>query len=231
MPPEDWVKTRVFCWLTSLLHFSKLLQIPFVLLNRIGGVGYRKLIEILDTDSATCPVISGINDLLRRKAISIQDGDCEFVPSEEWLSIWWPADEYVFIKLCSDNLLGQFYQEAEALITCYLNTHDIAFSATLLNDAFRLNAAMIKKLRDDESEHIRVGSNLYEVYRAALTGRSIPLVEGDFHYNINRHPRPWNSLDEWCREVVWYGSKSGSYLWDCMRAESHASGLDVGGDH
>src|SRR5258708_3025399 len=45
MPKEDWRRTRAFAWMTALLHFDKLLQIPLVLAHEVSGVGYRRLIE------------------------------------------------------------------------------------------------------------------------------------------------------------------------------------------
>ena len=43
---EDWIKAKVFAWVISLLHFNKLLQIPFVILNKFYGISFRKLAEI-----------------------------------------------------------------------------------------------------------------------------------------------------------------------------------------
>ena len=34
MPKKDWVKTRVFSWMASLLYFDKLLQIPFIIIHK-----------------------------------------------------------------------------------------------------------------------------------------------------------------------------------------------------
>lgn len=35
MPKKDWIKTRVFSWMISLIYFDKLLQIPLMLLHKI----------------------------------------------------------------------------------------------------------------------------------------------------------------------------------------------------
>ena len=30
--------------------------------------------------------------------------------SEKWLSIWWPHDEFMFIKLFEEKLIEKFYE-------------------------------------------------------------------------------------------------------------------------
>ena len=45
MPLADWRRTRVFCWMTALLHFDKLFQIPLILAHGISGISYRDMIE------------------------------------------------------------------------------------------------------------------------------------------------------------------------------------------
>ena len=45
MPLADWRRTRIFCWMTALLHFDKLFQIPLILAHGISGISYRDMIE------------------------------------------------------------------------------------------------------------------------------------------------------------------------------------------
>src|SRR5205807_2503313 len=45
MPHADWRRARAFAWLTGLVHFDKLLQVPLIVANKVHGVGYRPLIE------------------------------------------------------------------------------------------------------------------------------------------------------------------------------------------
>ena len=44
-PLADWRRTRIFCWMTALLHFDKLFQIPLILAHGISGIAYRDMIE------------------------------------------------------------------------------------------------------------------------------------------------------------------------------------------
>lgn len=215
MPKEDWVKTRVFCWMTSLLHFNKLLQIPFIILNKNYSLSYRELIEIFMGKSKKYPQISEILYFFTKKAKDIQKGNTEFVASKKWLNIWWPADEYMFIKLFFEKKADIFYKEAESLIADFLKSKKIKFSPELLSDSIKLNRNLIKIPFAKKDLEVSLGYNIFDVYNGVISGLNIPLGRGVFRYIIDRRKDNWASWDEWCREVVWYGTKRGAYFYDC----------------
>lgn len=214
MPKEDWIKTRIFCWMMSLLYFNKLLQIPFVMLNRTCSLDYREMIEIFLSENIKYPLISEIQSLFKNKALAIQSGECEYIPSREWLNIWWPPDEYVFVKLCHEASISQFYEEATQAIVRYLEKTGVSFPKQLLNEAMILNARLIKMPFITNNEKIYSRYNILEVYQATLLGKSLSLLEDEHCYEIIRDRQTWQSWDDWCREVVWYGTKKGAYLYD-----------------
>src|SRR6185437_4725845 len=45
MPREAWQRTRAFCWITALLHFDKLFQIPLIAAHELAGISYREMLE------------------------------------------------------------------------------------------------------------------------------------------------------------------------------------------
>src|SRR5258706_11124804 len=68
-PLADWRRTRIFCWMTALLHFDKLFQIPLILAHGISGIAYRDMIEaFMVADPARFPVIGGINAFFENEA-------------------------------------------------------------------------------------------------------------------------------------------------------------------
>src|SRR5262249_29694292 len=92
MPAADWVRTRVFCWITALLHFDKVLQIPLVLLHETCGASYRELLELFSEGDLTAyPTLRSLRAFFQDKALDIQRGGEEYCRSERWLNIWWPA--------------------------------------------------------------------------------------------------------------------------------------------
>ena len=217
MSEKDWLRSRVFAWMTSLLYFNKLLQIPFMLLNKIYFLSYRELTEIFMLKSYQHKEISKILKFFIEKARSIQRGGSEHIPSSEWLNIWWPADEYVFIKLCIESRLSEFYQEAEKVLGNFLKKKKLKLPDGLLAEAIRFNRALIKLPFKKKDLDISLNYNLFEIYHGVLEGIDISLEKGNFCYTVKRTSQKWNSWDEWLREVVWYGSKRGVYIYDCRK--------------
>lgn len=218
LPEEDWVKVRVFSWMTSLLYFNKLMQIPLMLLNRSGVSNFREVIELFLVDDENTPLISEIGALFYNKALAIKSGEGEYIPSREWLNIWWPPDEFMFIKLCREDLISHFHEEAEQVIMQYLERKNLPVSSQLIQEAVNLNGQMIKKPFVSENIRVSLTHNILEVYEAALVGKDVPLSDGEYNYDIIRDRQTWKSWDEWCREVVWYGTKRGAYLYDYQPA-------------
>jgi len=116
MPKKDWVRTRAMTWMISLLYFDKLLQIPLTLLHDTYQADYWKLFSIFTEPQRDIPTILKIWHFFLDKAKEIQDGGEEFCYSEDWLGIWWPADEYAFIMLTVTNRIDKFYKESERLL-------------------------------------------------------------------------------------------------------------------
>jgi hypothetical protein len=53
-----------------------------------------------------------------------------------------------------------------------------------------------------------------------LIGVDIPLEKNKFEYIIDRTSDSWQSWEQWCKEVIWYGNKKGDYLYS-MQSIDH----------
>jgi hypothetical protein len=215
MPESDWIRSKVFAYMTSLLYFDKILHVPFTILNKTYSVSFRELIEIFMAESVNFPILSEINSFFINKAIDIQNGGAEFCESKEWLNIWWPADELVLIKLCTENKLNGFYQEAEKIINGFLSTKKITNHHSIMNDAIYLNKNLIKAPFQDNNIMIETSHNSWNVYQANLKGEKIQIETGNYFYEIDRTSFRWSTWEEWCRDVIWYKNKIGAYLYTC----------------
>ena len=220
MPKADWVKARVFGWMTALLHFDKLLQVPFVIVHKMYGVSFRNLIEIF-TDNDKFPLLNSIYSFFVKKAIDIQNGGLEFCESKKWLNIWWPADELMLIELCTGNKLAEFYKEAEDIISCYLQSKKLLDYQSVLRESILLNQNLIKLPFQNGDIEMVLSYNIWDVYCASLRGIKIPLQKGKYCYKIERSTTVWLSWEDWCRKVVWYGNKKGAYIYDCKSLQSN----------
>lgn len=218
MPESDWARTRVFCWMTSLLHFNKILQIPLVTIRQMTGLNYRSLLELFSVsgklaDFGDFPLLEQIKEFFKKTAISIQNGAEEYCHSEKWLDMWWPADELMLIELCTQGKLAEFYAEARQAIELFLQKESIDLPSAILHDAIHLNQQLIKMPFQNQDLIVELSSNLWEFCVAATKGKPIPLKQAAHQYRIDRTSETWKSWEEWCQKVVWWGNKKGAYLY------------------
>jgi radical SAM superfamily enzyme YgiQ (UPF0313 family) len=213
LPPEEWRKTRVFGWMAAFLHFDKLLQLPMMVACELGGLSYRDIIDaFLEASEQDYPVIHSVRAFFDSEARSMQRGGPEYVYSKEWLGIYWPADEYMFIRLTADNKLQDFYDEAARLLPNMIDRRWPMLDEAV-KEAITLNAALISQpfVRDDITVSTRY--NILEFCDGLRKGQPIALVEQPSHVLIERSKSYYSDLLDWCSEVVWWGNKKGAYLY------------------
>ena len=190
------------------------MQIPLIILHEVCGVSYRDLFEaFLDTRAERFPTVAEIKQFFNEKARDIQAGGAEYCHSAEWLDIYWPADEYMLIKLCAEERLDAFYREAERCIRASLAARFLSVPDGLLRDAVELNRRLMKVPFQTEDLELELSYNVWEFYRAVLRGLPRVLEHRPSRYHIERTSRRWTSWDDWCREVIWWGNKKGAYLY------------------
>lgn len=233
MPRPDWIKTRAFAWMTNFLHFLKTTQIPNIVLHESYGLNYREIIEIFLSDEISdLPILNEAKNFFFDKARTIQErSDWEFCPSEKWLGIYWPADEYLLIKLCSENKIGAFYAEAEAAVLRYLKKRFDTVNPILISDAFLLNRSLLKQPYVNHDISIQLSHDLWTYYQAIVRGDPADLKEGKITYIVPRTSQRWNSWDDWCREVVWYGNKNAAYLYPVNLEAPQTIEAQIAGHH
>jgi radical SAM superfamily enzyme YgiQ (UPF0313 family) len=226
MPREAWRRTRAFCWITALLHFDKLFQIPLITAHELADVPYREMLEaFLDVEGKAYPLLGEIRDFFLEEAERIQEGAPEYVFSKEYLGIYWPADEYVFIKLTAEQKFDAFYRQAGDLLKALVERHDgSAGVAKMVDEALRVNRALVKQpyLRDNET--IAISSDLMSFYNAVRQGEKVALRNAPTAVQIDRASQVYDDFQAWCREVVWWGNKKGAYLYTNRSLEAQLAG-------
>ena len=224
LPKKDWVRVRAICWMTGLLHFDKILQIPIIVIHTLTGISYRELLETFMNIGKAFPVLAEIRNFFFEEANKIQNGGVEFKHAPEWLDIYWPHDEYIFIKLCVENKLDDFYQEAERALLQLLQTRAPDLPTAVISDAIRLNEKLIKLPFQDSNLELNTSYNVKEIYRGALVGQNISLKKQETKHLIDRTSARWHSWEQWYREVVWYGNRKGAYLYGNTSQEIELEG-------
>ncbi len=219
-PLADWRRTRVFCWMTALLHFDKLFQIPLILAHGISGIAYRDMIEaFMAADPERYPMIAEINRFFESEARSIQQGGAEYVFSKEYLNIFWPADEYVFVKLTAEGKFDAFYEEAGRLLGETLQARSANLPIDVVEQAVRLNHAMVHQPFAREDLKVPLDYDLLDYWNKVRGGEPAMLRKTPMVVEIDRTSKPYEDLQRWCREIVWWGNKKGAYLYSPRSVE------------
>jgi radical SAM superfamily enzyme YgiQ (UPF0313 family) len=214
MPREDWRRTRSFCWMTALLHFDKLFQIPLMMANTISGLSYRHMIEaFMNADAAEYPVVAGIGEFFLKEAEAIQGGGAEYVFSEDWLGIYWPADEYVFIELTEQKNFSAFYAEATKLLTSLVESEVTADQMVALGEAVEVNHALVRQPFVTDDVVIKTEFDIIGFHDSMRNGEEFQLGKAPTVITIERSKHAEHDFQTWCREVVWWGNKKGAYLY------------------
>ncbi len=213
-PLVDWRRTRNFCWMTALLHFDKLFQIPLILAHGISGITYRDMIEaFMQADPARYPLIGEINAFFESEARSIQKGGSEYVFSKEYLNIFWPADEYIFVRLTAEGKFDAFYAEAGKLLAETVSARHAGLPMDVIDEAIRLNHALVHQPFAKTNLKVKLRYDILDYWHKVRTGEPALLVEKPMLIEIDRTSKPYDDLQKWCREIVWWGNKKGAYLY------------------
>ncbi|MDP3731011.1 MAG: B12-binding domain-containing radical SAM protein [bacterium] len=219
MSRKDWVRTHVLCYMVTLLYFDKLLQIPIMVLHEVYHLPYGQIFKTImekAVQSETFPILAEIYNSFEKMVKGIQEGQEEYVHSKDYLDIWWPTNELVFIELCKKNKLAEFYQEAEKLLVSCLGYQPVT---DILSEAVKLNQSLIKLPFQTSDLELTLSYNIWEFYRAGLVGKSVAVVPGCHQYTFDRTTKTterterWDSWEEWYQKVVWWGNRQGAHLY------------------
>ncbi len=225
MPAEDWRWTRAICWMTAFLHFDKLFQIPLILVHELTGLSFRTMIEAFMSVSAkNYPLLAEMRDFFLDQAGLIQQGGPEYVFSEPWLGIHWPADEYMFIQLTAERRLDEFYLESRHLIFGLVAAEAITVPWPVLEDGIRLNQALIKQPFVTGDLTLTLSYDIPSFWDGIRQGTAPMLNPGPVTVRIDRSTVRYDDLLDWCREVVWWGNKKGAYLYTNQQVEPQLAG-------
>ncbi|WP_341895236.1 radical SAM protein [Ferrovibrio terrae] len=225
MPREDWRRVRAAAWMTAFLHFDKLFQIPLILIHETTGIRYRTMIEtFMGVDARNYPLLADIRDFFLSEAASIQRGGAEYTYSEEWLGIYWPADEYKFIDLTVRNQFGRFYQESCALMKQLAAQQGADLPADALENAVQLNHALLKQPFITDDATLTLSADVLTFWTDARQGAAPRLIRKPLTVQVSRAKAHYASLSDWCREVVWWGNKKGAYLYTNQIVEMQLAG-------
>jgi hypothetical protein len=140
------------------------------------------------------------------------------------LDIFWPADEFILIKMIVEGKIDLFYKESLEL---FKESIDIEHSSIypVLKDCFDLNKGILKLPFRSTNSIFKTNYNIWEYYNNIIQGTKIPLTEGNYEYKFDRTSKIWNNYNDYFREVIWYGNKKGAYLYTNNLVEKQIAGI------
>jgi radical SAM superfamily enzyme YgiQ (UPF0313 family) len=210
LPFKDWKKTRIYASIAEFLYFNKIVQIPFMVLNAIEKVSYRQLFEhFTSVDNKDHKVLSEVNKNFDKHAEQISRGKSEFLFKEGYLDIFWPPGEFEYIKLVLDNKLVSFYEEIKKHYSLFCQSE---FSKKIFSESVELNKKMMRLPWTQKDLVFEENFNILENYYEILRLNKPNFTEHKKKFTILKNDMTFKNPQDWMREVIWYGHRSGKYL-------------------
>jgi hypothetical protein len=217
MPEPDWVRAKVFWWLSNLFYFDRLLQLPLALLDAEHGISIKEGIEqLVAADAERSPTIVSVMRALFDHARAIQLGGPEYVSAPAYGNMIWPADQHALIGLVLERKLEAFYAEAaDELAALLAERGGDADDERALREAVELNEALLRLPFQRGDRPLVLSHDLVEYHRALLAGEPVELEERLVTYVVDRTTHRYPTPQSWFEHLVWCNGKDKrGYLYD-----------------
>ena len=207
---DDWKKTRVYASVSELLYFNKVTQIPLLVLNKLQNITFRELFEHFMNSPENYIILNNIVKNFYNHADQISKGKSEFLYKEGLLDIYWPPGEYEYINLVKNNNLGNFYTEFGKYFKKFC---DSEISEMIFNDALELNKKMMRLPDQQSNEFFLDKYNIFQSYQSIIMMEDHNFeISNEKKLKIIKNDMKFESFEDWLREVIWYGHRSGKYM-------------------
>ena len=216
---DDWIKTRVYASISEFFYFNKILQIPILFLHKLTNKSIRQIFEdLIDLkDNKKFPTLSSIISSIHDHAAAILHGGAEFRLKKDWLGIYWPPGEYEYINLLRKKKFNEFFDECQIYMTESVKDERIK---KILRDCITVNKKMMRLPFENKDENITTKYNILESFTHMKQNADFELIEKEVSLKIIKSDFSFDNWDDWMREVIWYGHRSGKY--SCKIIESNS---------
>ncbi|MEZ0368689.1 MAG: radical SAM protein [Candidatus Sericytochromatia bacterium] len=184
LPREDWIRARALAWLIELLYYSKLLQLPLLLIHALTGLTHRELLlAFFETPlPARMPLLHKLRHFLHAKARTVSQGEPESCLRSNPLtgeSLCVPVPAFVLTHLLFGAQLGDFLQESRQLLKTLLQSKGLSLPPGLLTESLTLAAAMLEtSLPQKRPVSLDLSYNLWSCYQQIRQGQEAKLEAG-----------------------------------------------------
>ena len=221
---KDWRKVRSICWLTGFLYFNKIAQVPIAICNGLLGTPLEKIINaFINVKKQDFPHIYSLVENLDSEALKISNGGAEYIHAKDWLNIYWPLDEYLFIEHVVNKKFEILYREILLILFAAVsenNSEIIDFYGAdaikeILFESCKLNNWLLNIPENENNQLIETFWNIGDAYISRIDGRfeKLSKYKEPIKYKLFKKGN-FDSFDSWLQNIVWYGNKRGDYLND-----------------
>jgi hypothetical protein len=146
------------------------------------------------------------------KAMLIQKGDIEYMWDPALIDVYWPMDEYAFLKIVANGKISDLYAELQKLIAKVIEV-DAAIDSNrerVILNSISLNE-MLLNLPSEYDRDISLNDKDVQIIKEYFSV-IMPHLDSSqliIHENLTKSDL---SFKEWQKVVVWYGHRSGEYL-------------------
>jgi hypothetical protein len=215
----DWKKTRIFSSLIEFLYFSRVIQIPLLYINVELGYSYKMLIELFIKNRSKHKIIDEVIRYFEDHADSISHGGAEFILSKEWGGVFWPPGEYAYLSLVNDNKLNELYEASNDILQTLTKSKE---EEEILSDSIKYNAFKISRPEVDKLT-VNLNYPIDEFYADWLYNRIPNKEKSNFEFELDNISK-YDTFFDWAHKVVWYGHRTGAYLYGDIRMEKDIAG-------
>ena len=210
MPTQDWIKTRTYASISEFFYFNKVLQIPLLFEHKFNKKSFKILFESLMNlrNNKKYKVIRSVIESLYEHANSITRGEPEFIFKKGWLDIFWPPGEFEYINILRNNMFDEFFEEAKHYLLSNSTDQD---HNEMINECLILNKKMMRLPFETKDVTLNFKFNILECYNSMLQNLNFNLKKQQNKNLIIKSDFTFNNWDDWMREVMWYGHRSGKY--------------------
>lgn len=206
---DDWLKCQVFSWAVQCFHCLGMTQKLAVFVKHYLGISYRSFYEGLlrfgkgNSNTSLGKMIEEVESLFK----GMLEGRGWGVIDERFGNIIWPPEEGGFLKLVFD--FEFFWDSMMEFLTLNLGLEQ-PIADTLL----RYQKLILPMVGRDVPcrSNLRFHHNIHEYLESCYCGNLVNLkydCDAGFLYTFHQD-KEFTTLEDFAKEVVWYGRKGGT---------------------
>lgn len=214
LPVSDWGRCYLFAWAVQTFHCLGLTRQMAMYLRQEYGVSYRDFYQALTTFAADQMGHGPIGEEYWQ-TMSVLQGALRGQPWDvvypTFGDIIWPTEEASFLQLATAKT--PLAQDLAKFIHDMGRRHGFTMHEDVAQDLIRYQLFMVNDPHMPQTFHLECDYNWHSYFETLQRGMPIELIRGTYLMDVEAGKSYGGDLEAWAREVVWFGRKSGHFLY------------------